>query len=152
MCLISMEADMAAKSNTKSNAKPAKRVAGVRIPKSYRGAVNKIVELSRNPVVIEVAAAGLVAAAGALVRNRGVRAAAGKAGATAWDAASETAEVAGRTGRSVVAAAAKATRRLKPQSEDTTPAETSTKRRAAPAGKRRAVPLDTKDGAMPYVS
>jgi hypothetical protein len=146
----------AAKPATKSTAKPAKRTAGNQISKSTRGAASKIAELSRNPLFIEIAAASLVAAAGAMASNKRVRAAAGnaagKVGAGARDAAVDTAELAGRIGQAVAAALSQATHLLHPGQDDSKPASPSAKGRASTPSKRRAVPLDTKDGAMPYVS
>jgi len=153
----------AASSKPAAGGKPAKRASGLRIPKSARGAASKIAELSRNPVVLEVAAAALVAAAGALMRNKRARAAAGKVGGNARDAAVEAADLAGRIGQAVAAAVTNATHRLSPghgASEPASPASlaprkqpaaAATKQRAAPAAKRRAAPIKSK-GAMPYVS
>jgi hypothetical protein len=175
-----MEAEMAAKSSTKST----KRTGAIRIPKSYRGAASKIGELSRNPLVIEAAAAGLIAAAGALMRNKSARAAASKVGASARDAASETADLAGRIGHAVAAAITNATHRLYPEGDGsvespqvtrrpaaspakqrtasaakqrtTSPAKqraasSPAKRRPAAGAKARAAPIKSKD-TMPYVS
>jgi hypothetical protein len=157
-------------------AKTAKTLAGIPIPKSYRDAAGKIAELSRNPLVIEVAAAGLVAAAGAMMRNKSARAAVGRMGGSARDAASETADLAGRIGHAVAAAITNATQRLSSgmgESEDEptdggsneAPAQArqrtagaakqrasaASKEGAVPTAKRRGAPIKSK-GAMPYVS
>jgi hypothetical protein len=183
-----MEAEMAAKSGTKSasarksattrkpaakrksaastksaaSSKPAKR-GGLSIPKSARGAASKIAELSRNPLVLEVAAAALVAAAGALMSNKRARTAAAKVGGNARDAAGEAADLAGRIGQAVATAVTNAAHRISPQhgESDTAsparpaprkqPAPTATKPGAASGTKRRAAPIKSK-GAMPYVS
>jgi hypothetical protein len=153
-----MEAEMAAKSGTKSATKSKKRTTGARVSKGYRDAASKIAELSRNPLVIEMAAAGLVAAAGVFLRSKSGRSAASKVGAGAREAASETADIAGRIGQALASAVTHATHRFKPESvsEPSAPvtkqqAAPPAKRRALPAGKPRVAPIKNK-GAMPYVS
>jgi hypothetical protein len=142
----------APKTAAKSSAKPAKRTSGMQIPKNYPGAASKIAELSRNPLFIEIAAASLVAAAGAMMGTKRGRSAAGKVGAGAREAAVDTADLAGRIGQAVATALSQATHLLHPGQDDKASAAPSPKGRAATSSKRRAVPIDTKDGAMPYVS
>jgi hypothetical protein len=127
----------------KSTTKAAKRIAGVRIPKGYRRAASGMARLSKNPLVREMALAGAVAAAGVLVRNKGVRAAAGKLGLGARGTATETVDLAGRIGQAITSAITSAAQRLSADHDD--------RDRVEPEEKP-AAPIDTKDGAMPYVS
>jgi hypothetical protein len=57
-----------------------------------------------------MAAAAVIAAARVLVRNKGVRSAAGKMGAGARDAAAETIDYASRVGRAIASAVTGAAR------------------------------------------
>ncbi len=127
----------------KSTTKTAKRIAGVKIPKGYRRAASGIARLSKNPLVREMALAGAVAAAGVLMRNKGVRAAAGKLGEGARGSATETFDLASRIGQAITSAITSAAHRLHPGDDDGDRAEPKDK---------PAAPIDTKDGAMPYVS
>jgi hypothetical protein len=132
---------MEAKVAVKSRLKPVKRIAGMRIPKGYRRAAAGVVRLSRNPLVREMAAAGVVAAAGVLLSRKGVRASAEKVGEGARGAANDTVDIAGRIGQVIASAIASAAHRLHP--------EPAAEERAQPA--ETPAPIDAK-GAMPYVS
>jgi hypothetical protein len=54
-------------------AKLPKRIAGVKVPKELRGPGGKLMEAVRNPLVMDLAAAALVAAAAGLREGRGAR-------------------------------------------------------------------------------
>jgi hypothetical protein len=131
-----MEAMMA--SNSKARA--AKRAAGVKVPKGYRRAAGGIVRLSRNPLVREMAIAGVVAAASVLVRNKTVRTGAGKVGAGAREAANETVDVASKLGHAVAGMVAGAVERLWTRREV-----------EVPEAPERVTPIRAR-GAMPHVS
>jgi adenylate kinase len=135
----------------KSTRKTSTRTSGIAIPKSARGAANKIAELSRNPLFIEMAAAGIVAAAGVMMRNnKTVRAAAGKVGAGARGAASDTADLATRLGQAVAAAISNMGQRLHGEEDESEPSPPPAPEKRS--SRKQAVPLDTKGGRMPYVS
>jgi hypothetical protein len=64
----------------KKGAKAPKRIAGVKVPKPLREPAGKVVEALKNPVVADLAATALVAAAAALRDRPGAPTAAAAAG------------------------------------------------------------------------
>ncbi|QPQ54908.1 hypothetical protein IC614_11410 [Allosphingosinicella flava] len=54
----------------KAKLKMPKKIAGVKVSKKVRKAADPILEVAKNPIVAEIAAAALVAAAGALTARR----------------------------------------------------------------------------------
>lgn len=87
-----------AKKAKKNGAKLPKTIAGVKVPKPLRKRGGKVIEALNHPLVSDLAAAALLAAAAALRDNKGVRAAAGeakrKSGATLEDVVSTVAAIA----------------------------------------------------------
>jgi hypothetical protein len=75
-------------------AKLPKEIAGVKVPRKLREHGQQLADLARNPLVAEVAAAGLVAVATALRESSKVKAAAAKARDAAAEAEKQSAEVA----------------------------------------------------------
>jgi len=71
-----------------------KEIAGVKVPRKLREHGQQLADLARNPVVAEVAAAGLVAVATALREGSKIRAAASKARDAAVSAEKHGAETA----------------------------------------------------------
>jgi hypothetical protein len=85
-----------------SRRKSVKRLAGIRIPKNYRWAANGLVRFSNRPFVREAAAAaGVVAAAGVLIRQGRVRATAGKLHEGVAEGASATPNLSRRLGHAI---------------------------------------------------
>jgi hypothetical protein len=83
------------------NSKIPKRIAGVKVPKELRNAADLALQLSRHPVVADIIAAGLLAAAAALKDSDAVKDAAKAAG----DEADALRRSGGRAKRVVKAAA-----------------------------------------------
>jgi hypothetical protein len=104
------------------------------------GLTTELVRMTKNPLVREIAAAAAVAVAGVLLRNRAVRSTARKVGEGARDAASETANAAGRAGEAIASAVTRATRRKRADHDET---------RVQPTRRSRPKPPN---GTMPYVS
>jgi hypothetical protein len=83
-------------------AKLPKKLGGVKIPKELRGAAAAI---AAHPVISDIVAAGLIAAAAALTESKDVRTAAKAAGEGADDAAADAARKASKAKKVVKAAA-----------------------------------------------
>jgi hypothetical protein len=73
------EPAMGKKKNKDKKTKIPKQVAGVKIPKAWREQGRHLADLARNPLVAEVAAAGLTAVAAALREGPQIKTAAAKA-------------------------------------------------------------------------
>lgn len=130
---------------TRTRARPVKRATGTRATgtKAARrkaGIRTRLVRLSRSPLAREMATAAVVAAAGVLVRNRAMRAAAGKLGEGAREAATDTIGVASRLGQGIASMVSSAAHRFQADhDEDRVP----TRQPARPK---------PPNGAMPYIS
>lgn len=96
---------MAKKKKKKANAKLPKTIAGVKVPKELRKAAGQAAKLAEHPVVSDIVAAGLLAAAASLMETKTVAKAAGAVGEGAEDAADEAARNVGRAKAAVSAAA-----------------------------------------------
>ena len=91
------------KKSKKAREKSGKSADGVKLPKALRKFGDKALELAKQPVVSEIAATALLAAAAALRDNKGLKASAKAAG----DAGSKAAEEAGDAARNAGREAAK---------------------------------------------
>lgn len=90
----------------KAKKKLPKTIAGVKVPKELREAGAKAAVLLDHPMVIDLVAAALLAAAAAIREGDRIQAAAGAAGEEAADAADEVRRSAGTAKRAAKAAAA----------------------------------------------
>lgn len=68
-----------AKNKDQAAVKLPKRIAGVKVPKSVRSGGEKLVDALSHPLIADIAAAALLAAAAALRDDKGVRRSAAKA-------------------------------------------------------------------------
>ena len=95
-----------------------KEVGGVKLPKKLRKLGNKAVEAARNPVVSEVVAGAMLAAAAALREGNDPKAAAGQAKRAGREGAEEVRKQAGRLSDSLRALAIDLARRTLDGLED----------------------------------
>lgn len=89
-----------------------KRIMGVKVPKRLRKRGGRLVDLTAHPLVADVAAAALIAAAAAIRDNKKVRKTADKAYGRAGDLASEAGAGAASLGTIIAAKANEGARRL----------------------------------------
>jgi hypothetical protein len=90
-----------------------KKIAGYKVPKALRKS-DAVVRLAQDPMVRDICAAALAAAAAAMLNNKNVRDGAGKA---LSDGGSRTTQLVSGIGQAVAAAILGAIQRLSPESE-----------------------------------
>lgn len=86
-----------AKSKTQAGKLP-KRIAGVKLPKAVRASGDKLVSALHHPLIADIAAAALLAAAAALRENDGARKAARKTGSASANVAKGIAGIVAQVG------------------------------------------------------
>lgn len=89
----------------KKDGKPAKKIAGVKVPKDLRAKLQPVIKAAENPIVQDLLAAGIAAASAAIANSKAVRAASARAMGDAEDIADATARSAKRSGNAAKAIA-----------------------------------------------
>lgn len=122
--------------------KSAKRIAGAKVPKELRKAGNAARKLARQPVVSELVAAALTAAAASLAQGRTGRAVRRETG----EAAAEVAKTGAAAGEAVKRALLDAARTLLDTIDDAASGATKGKGEDSGSGKKRKLKAPGKEG------